>query len=189
MNTMQFPMRSRFQQLAAMLVLTTGASSLALAQAPVRDTIPSTDVRTGSVELKRADRNFFEKAAKASMTEVEISQVAVARTSNPEVKRFAQMMIDDHGSASEELARLAANKGVSLPAKDTHPNRWEKHSANTFDRDYIDKMVSDHEDAVKLFAKQATDGNDPEAVAFARKHLTKLQHHLQKATDLQRMLK
>jgi putative membrane protein len=105
------------------------------------------------------------------------------------VRRFAQMMIEDHQAAGEELATLASAKGVSIPAKEAAPSRWEKHDAKDFDRDYINKMVSDHEDIVKRFEKEAKDGTDPEAVAFARKYLPKLQAHLQHAADLKKSFK
>jgi putative membrane protein len=156
--------------------------------APARE-VPARDVRGGAVQLKRHDRDFFEKAAKTSRSEIEISRVAAARTTNPEVRRFAQMLIEDHEAAAEELATLASTKGITLPARETQPNRWEKHDAKSFDKDYINKMVSDHEDVVKLFEKQAKDGDDVDAVSFARKHLAKLQHHLQQAVDLKRAYK
>ncbi len=140
--------------------------------------------------IKRADRDFLEKAAKAGMEEVEISRVAAARTTNPDVKRLAQMIVADHEGANDELATLAAAKAVALPAKDVAPqNSWAKHKADSFDRDYLDKMVNAHEDAVKLFDRQAKNGEDTDTVAFARKHLASLQHHLQQAIDLKRLLK
>jgi putative membrane protein len=167
--------------------------SATFAQTRVREerTVPVTsDVRVvdPAHPLKHADREFMEKAAKSSMAEVQISRVAAERTTNPEVKRFAQMMIDDHSSATEQLAALASNRGVALPAKDPNPDRWEKRDAKNFDKDYIDKMVSDHEDVVKLFEREANKGEDAETVTFARKHLPKLQQHLQQALDLKRVL-
>jgi putative membrane protein len=138
--------------------------------------------------FKKSDRDFVEKAAKASMSEVAISRVAASRTSNPEVRRFAQMMIEDHQDANEQLAKLASGRGLSLPAKDPTPDKWEKRDAKNFDKEYIEKMVSDHEDVVKLFEKQANNGDDADTVAFARKHLAKMQSHLQHALDLKRTL-
>lgn len=174
--------------MAGMLASTAGAAT------PVRDdrvVVPAVrDVRV--VEpvrpLKKIDRDFFEKAAKASMSEVQISRIAAARTTNPDVKRFAQMMIEDHEGATEQLAALASSRGVSLPAKDPHPDKWEKRDAKNFDKDYLEKMVSDHEDVVKLFEKQSKNGDDPDAIAFARKQLPKMQEHLQHALDLKRVL-
>lgn len=167
-----------------------GWAAAALAQtttsAPI---VREREVTRTEVKLKTADRNFLEKAARASRSEAEISRVAAERTSNPEVRRFAQMLVADHDGVFEELAALASAKAVNLPAKEALGEKWLKHDAKNFDRDYIDKMVSNHEDTVKLFEKQAKDGDDPDAVAYARKHLPKLQSHLQQAVDLQRALK
>jgi putative membrane protein len=169
------------------------AAALAQGTTTVRDDRvlpPARDVRVVDTArpLKRGDRDFMEKAAKASMSEVAISRVAAARTSNAEVRRFAQMMIEDHEAAIEQLSGLASSYGVSLPAKDPHPEKWEKRDAKNFDREYLDQMVDDHENVVKLFEKHAKDGEDVGTVAYARKHLPKMQQHLQHALDLKRAL-
>lgn len=177
------------------------AALLAVAFAPVLPAQTTTTVREVETTrgrdvrvveparpIKKADRDFVEKAAKASMSEIAISRVAAARTSNPEVRRFAQMMIEDHDRATDEMSALAAGRGIALPAKDPHPDKWEKRDAKNFDKEYLEKMVSDHQDVVKLFEKQAKDGVDVDTVAFARKHLPKMQEHLQHALDLKRAL-
>ncbi len=167
--------------------------AIGLAQTAVRDQrvvdSSSRDVRVVEARpLKKADRDFMEKAAKLSMSEVAISRVAAARTSNPEIRRFAQMMVEDHENAFDRLAKLAGSRGVSLPAKDPHPDKWEKRDAKNFDREYLGQMVDDHENVVKLFEKQSRDGEDADTVAYARQHLPKLQTHLQHAIDLKRAL-
>ena len=86
------------------------------------------------------------------------------------------------------MATLAANCGVTLPAKELREDKWEKHDAKSFDKDYVSKMVSDHESVVKLFEKQAKAGNDVETIAFARKYLPTMQAHLEHAMDLKRAL-
>jgi putative membrane protein len=175
------------------LLLLASLPAAGFSQAAVRDERvlpPARDVRVVDTArpLKKGDRDFMEKAAKASMSEIAISRVAAARTSNPEVRRFAQMMIEDHEKAIEHLTSLAGGRGVSLPAKDPHPDKWEKRDAKNFDREYLDQMVDDHENVVKLFEKHAKDGEDAETVGYARKHLPKLQQHLQHALDLKRAL-
>ena len=156
-------------------------------ESPSGPVVRERTVRT-EVALKRTDRTFIEKAAKGGLDEVEISRIAAQRTSNPDVRRFAQMIIADHESAHEDLVALASMKGVNLPARDS-AEKWVKRDAKNFDRDYIDKMVSEHDDCVKLFEKHAKDGSDVDSIAYARKYLPKMQSHLQKATDLKRMLK
>ncbi len=178
-------------RLLSLSVLTAAVPAGLLAQPNTREgRVVDRDVRVVETVrvVKKGDRDFMEKAAKASMSEVAISRVAASRTTNPEVRKFAQSMVEDHERANEELGSLAAARNISLPAKDPHPDRWEKRDAKTFDKDYLDKMISDHEDVVKMFAKHAKDGEDGEAVAFARKHLPRMQKHLQHAIDLKRSL-
>jgi len=124
------------------------------------------------------------------MEEVDISRVVAERTSNAQVRAFAQMMVDDHTSANEALASIAASKSVELPAKDTaDADGWTKKNGTDLDEDYVKKMVSAHKDAVELFEKEADKGKDAETKAFARATLPKLQHHLEMAMDLKRTLK
>jgi putative membrane protein len=153
------------------------------------DSSPPMRSDTAGVALKRADRSFIEKAAKDGLEEVEISRVVADRTSNPRIKEFAQMIVSDHETANDALATLASNRGVSLPAKGNESSRWEKKDAKDFDMDYLNKMISDHEENVRLFEKEAKDGEDPDTVAFARKILPHLQRHLEQASDLKKSLK
>lgn len=160
------------------------------AQTAVRD--QDRVVRTGEgerVKLKNPDKEFVEKVAKKGMEEAEISRVAAQRTSNPRVRALAEAMADEHAAMSKELNVIASDKGVVLPAKDDIGEKWLKRDAKSFDLDYLKRMVSDHEETVRLFQKQARDGHDPELVAFARKHLAALQHHLQEASDLHKSMK
>jgi putative membrane protein len=140
--------------------------------------------------VKRGDRDFVEKAAKSGMEEVDISRIAAERTSNSSVKSFAQMMVSDHSAANEKLTSLATGKAIKLPAQDTSVSgKWAKRDSKDFDQEYVDKMVSDHKEAVDLFQKEADKGTDPELQAFARDTLPKLQHHLEMAMDLQKTVK
>jgi putative membrane protein len=84
---------------------------------------------------------------------------------------------------------LASSKGVTLPNKEVDTDKWEKRSAKSFDEEYMEKMVSDHKDAVDLFEKEAKKGDDVQLTAFASKTLPTLQAHLAKAQDLKKMLK
>jgi len=140
--------------------------------------------------LKHSDQAFFEKAAKSGMEEVAISQVAVARSTNPQVKEFAQMMVSDHGGANTELTGLASTKGVTLPMDKTDIEKWSKRSTKDFDQEYIDKMVSDHKEAVSLFEKESkSTTGDPDLKAFALKTLPTLQAHLDRAKALKETTK
>ncbi|HEU5080813.1 MAG TPA: DUF4142 domain-containing protein [Opitutaceae bacterium] len=139
--------------------------------------------------LKHHDSSFVEKAAKSGMAEVDISKIAAERSTNPQVKEFAQMMVSDHGNANTELTALAGTKGVTLPMDKTNVEKWSQRSAKDFDQEYMDKMVKDHEDAVSLFEKEAKNGDDMDLKAFASKTLPTLQAHYAKAKEIKASLK
>lgn len=141
------------------------------------------------IDLKHGDMSFVEKAAKSGMEEVAISRVALTRATNPQVRDFAQMMVSDHTGANSELMSLAMTKNVTLPSKDINVDKWEKRSAKDFDEEYMDKMVSDHKDAVDLFEKESKKGQDADLTNFAAKTLPTLQAHLAKAQDLRKSVK
>jgi putative membrane protein len=139
--------------------------------------------------VSHGDKAFFEKAAKAGTEEVAASQAALAHLSNPQAKEFATMMVTDHTSANEELKALAVKKNVTLPAKQPDTKKWTEGKDRDFDKDYIEKMVRDHEDAVELFTKASKKSDDPEVQAFAAKTLPTLQHHFDQAKSIKKALK
>jgi putative membrane protein len=140
--------------------------------------------------LKHADHSFIKKASKCMLEDADISRVAVTRTMNPRVREFAQMLVDDHGRTTQALGTIAASKGVQLPAKDMEEtDKWTKKSSKDFDEEYLEKMISHHKDAVKLFEKEADQGEDAVTKAFARETLPLLQHHLAAAQELKKTVK
>lgn len=150
-----------------------------------RRTELATDARAAA-NLSRSDRNFFEKAAKSGMKEVAVSRSTLDRLVNPQVKHFAQMMVDDHSKANAELMALAQKKGVTLPPKDDMKlmEKWSK-KTDEVDEDYMEEMVDDHQEAVELF-EDASRSEDAEIAAFANKTLPTLRQHLTMAKDLKK---
>jgi putative membrane protein len=117
-----------------------------------RDTSAGTAVGTaGSTELSRADRDFVEDVALANMAEIELGKLAAQRGTNADVKKFGQMMVDDHTAAGEKLGAAVTRHTITLPTAldDKHRDLYEKLSKRQgaeFDADYIDAMVDGHED-------------------------------------------
>lgn len=140
-------------------------------------------------KISHGDRSWIEKAAEAGREEVDIARIAAARATNPEVKQFAQMLVDDHTKANTELASLAAQRGVVLKDKDKSENRWAKKDAKDFDHDFVKRMISDHKKDIDLFTKESKDGEDPALVDFARKTLPTLQHHLEAVDTLEKTIR
>jgi putative membrane protein len=59
-----------------------------------------------------------------------------------------------------------------------------KQTGATFEQAYAKQMVSDHQKTVALFKQEASDNNDAELAAFAKKTLPTIETHLQMAMQL-----
>jgi putative membrane protein len=133
----------------------------------------------------RADRGFVEEAARDSMAEVTLGELAQQRASNPQVKEFGSRMVQDHTKARDELTRIAQAKGVQIPTLDRSQrrdaDRLGKLSGAEFDRAYMKHMVDDHKKVVDEFEKASRSVQDREIKDFATRTLPTLQTHLQMA--------
>lgn len=129
------------------------------------------------------------QAAQMNRAEIELSQVALRKAASPEVKRYAQQMIGDHRRAGLRLSELARQKGITLPTQPDAEHqalkaRLQEMSGRAFDQAYMTAMVADHEEAVRQFQNQATQGRDPDLKAFAANILPRIQEHLTMARSM-----
>jgi putative membrane protein len=132
---------------------------------------------------------FVKTAAQDGMTEVELGKLAMDKSNNAAVKRFAQKMVQDHGAANAELSGIAKGKSLKVPAglDEEHQGMVKKLAAKSgaaFDADYAKHMAMDHTQAVAVFQSEAK-SSDPELATFAKKTLPTLQEHKRMADSLQ----
>ncbi len=153
---------------------------------------PNTDINyprsNDNSKVKHSDRSFLEKAAKGGMKEVAVSQAVAGRLTNAQVRDFANQMVKDHTDVNTQLMALAAQKSVTLPdesKKDEKLNEKWSDKGGDLDKKYINEMIDDHEDTIKLFEKGAK-SDDADIAAFAQKTLPALQHHLMMAKDIKK---
>jgi putative membrane protein len=137
------------------------------------------------------DQQFVDDATKGGLAEVKLGELAAERASDPEIRRFGQRIVDDHGAANKELSSLVKNMAsITPPSKDLmgkHRDTYDdlsKRSGADFDKTYISDMVADHEKDAKLFESMADNGQDPQLKAFAAKTLPVIKDHLKMARDL-----
>ncbi|HEY6549145.1 MAG TPA: DUF4142 domain-containing protein [Vicinamibacteria bacterium] len=136
-----------------------------------------------------ADGQFMMDAAAGGMREMEMSRLAAAKASRPEVKALAQMLVDDHTMVNAELSELAGRKKVALPTQPSaevmaEQDQLSKLSGAAFDDAYLKAMIKGHEKGISLFTGESTSGADPDAKAWAAKILPKLKTHLGKVREL-----
>jgi putative membrane protein len=135
------------------------------------------------------DAKEMKQLAVANMAEIEAGKLALEKAQDPKVKEFAQHMVDDHTKMLDEVKQLAQSKNVELPsAPDAKHQKLMKKlqglSGEKFDREYMQAMVKDHRDSLKLAQRTAKGAKDEELKSAAQKAAPEIQDHLKMAQDI-----
>jgi putative membrane protein len=146
-------------------------------QAPASDTGRSSNV-------KGADRKFAMMVAQTDLAEIQLGNLALQKSTNDEVKKIAQKLVDDHTKTSAALKQIASSKGLTLPTEPDAKHKalatkLEGESGEQFDKDFLSANSSDHHKVVSSFQKESQSGSDPEIKAFAIQFLPAIQEHSQ----------
>jgi putative membrane protein len=144
--------------------------------------------------LSSDDKDFISMAAKDGYAEIRVAQMALTKSHNKDVKELAQKILDDHQKANADLAKIASNKGVTLPDSTTLTDKASEIklkalSGTRFDQSFVSTMVSDHKDAVAAFQKEGMQGSDSDVKEFANDTVKHLQDHLTAAQELENKMK
>ena len=137
-------------------------------------------------KMSNDDQAAMKQLASANLAEIQSGKMAASKAQNPEVKSFAQKMVDDHSKMLEELKSLAKTKGVALPqdaaVKDMAQMKlMERKSGADFDREYVEHMVKDHEKDLKDVQDIAAKAKDPQFKSAVQQANAKIKEHLQLA--------
>lgn len=141
-------------------------------------------------KLASADSAMLKDIAEANLAEIETGRIALEKSANPDIKKFAQRMVDDHSKGLADAKALAAAKGTDLPDSPSVKHKavaleFKALSGATFDSRYVKQAgVGDHEATEKLLKKTQAEAKDAELKALAGKMLPVVQGHLQHAQQL-----
>ena len=103
--------------------------------------------------VTRGDKDFVHDVALANAAEIELGKMAAERAADPEVKKYGQMMVDDHTPSGERLKALATENGIDCPEQlegkfaDKRDDLAKKQGAE-FDRGYMALMAEAHDELV-----------------------------------------
>jgi putative membrane protein len=129
-----------------------------------------------------SDREFLIEAAKTGLAGAEASQLVAERSTDPAVRSFAERLLTDLAEKNDELAHLAALRGLTLPAapgadKGALVARLRGLGGAALDRTFLEELVSSHAAAIDLYEREAKVSEDPDLKAFAAKTLPLLREH------------
>jgi len=135
--------------------------------------------------------DYIRASVMGNMFEVQAAKVAQAKSHNPDVQRFAAMMIRDHGEIGDELAALLKQGSFdfSPPASLDSEHAAMVSELNSladvsFDRSYVQQEIEAHEATLRLENDYAKGGRDQPLRKFSVQTAPKVHAHLELARQL-----
>jgi putative membrane protein len=138
----------------------------------------------------------LQKLHAANQAEIQMGQMGTQSAQDPQVKQFAQQMVDDHQKNDQQLEQLAQQAGVTLTgatfdkaSKQAEKDMGKLHgqSGADFDRRFMSHMVTDHQKDVKevaSLAKRAHKAKQAELASFLDQTHSTIQGHLEQARTI-----
>lgn len=112
---------------------------------------------------KLSDPEIASVAVTANQIDVNYGKIALKKSNDKVVRKFAQSMIDDHSNIIKQAAALAGKLGVTpkdnamtqnlLDGAKATKRKLNKASGDNFDKAYIDNEVAYHEAVISAVKK------------------------------------
>jgi predicted outer membrane protein len=137
---------------------------------------------------------FLVQVAQDSVAEIELCLLALRKSANREIRKFALTMIDEHSALGQELEQLAQKKKLDLKLQpdDQHraaSDKLSKVPASEFDRRFIEQNLKDHEEGLKVFQQYAAEEKDPDIKALAEHGEKLYTRHLKMVNELEQKMR
>jgi putative membrane protein len=134
-----------------------------------------------------SDSNFIQMAGSLGLLQAKLGKLAQEKGSSDAVRDFGKRMVADYSKANEELATAAKQAAYPrLVLLRQHQQIYDRLSGtgrSAFDKSYMAEMVSEHDDAVRLFEQEAKNGRVQVLKQLASGMLPAVQLHQGVATQ------
>ncbi len=142
----------------------------------------------------------FETLNIINQSEINAADEALKRSSNDDVKKFADTMKTDHSANLDATKKLSDQLNIQpvetdhtkmLETKETDQlKKLDAASDQNFDKEYMSAMVKGHQAALQLIdRKLLPKASNPDVVSFLKDTRATVAHHLEMAQEVQKSLK
>lgn len=131
--------------------------------------------------------NYAEMAADSDKFEIASARIALDKSSRPDVKQFAQMMIDQHTTSTTQLLGSLKNdqRTIKVPAglaltsdQKSMLKQLKKAPTASFDNTYLTQQLESHKKAWSVQKGYATSGEDTTLRQFAANQVPVVESHI-----------
>lgn len=143
-------------------------------------------------EAKTTAMPYVVAAGMSDLFEIDSSQVALEKTRNPTVRRFATMLIKHHQQTTAATLKAARKAGLSPTPPMLDPGatasiaELQAAAPADFDRVYLAQQVPAHQAALDLHQSYGRGGDQAPLRASAKTAVPIVKSHLAEAQKMQR---
>lgn len=146
--------------------------ALALPAVMFGQSIPNT-----SKQLTSSGRHFVKKLAQEDMSEIRLAHLALKRSSNPQVRNYAQRILSADPSMEQGAKKIAEKDNVTVPTspsprQQTECDRLAALSGKRFDRAYMNYEARKQKADLDLVRHEISAASNAQLKAFARNEET-----------------
>jgi putative membrane protein len=162
--------------------------SVALCAPPAVAAPPAQPSAPAQIEpLSAAELQTLQHLRHTDREEIELGRLAQTNAGSSDVKRYGQMLAEDHEQNEREILSLAKTRAQQLPEIPKEQRTVAKlrplHGA-AFDRELLRAMIAGHEQALATLDAELATTNDPALSALLEKTRPVLEKHRREAQAL-----
>ncbi|WP_161947668.1 DUF4142 domain-containing protein [Rufibacter ruber] len=148
---------------------------------------------TGTPSASKADASFVAIAGSNGLLQVQLSELAMQKSANLEVREFAKLMAQQHTRINTELKGVAQQMRVTYPGALSGNDkviydRTAKLSSPVFEQTYAREMETALQQDIALYQNAVSSSSNLALRGFALKNTPVLQGYLRLATQLKKVV-
>ncbi len=133
--------------------------------------------------------SFAQSVAASNLLDIKLAQVALTKSSSPDVEQFARRMGPHYEAIQVIITKIAAKEKITLPTRiDAAGQAVERSLApldgEAFDSSYITVMALNHKRTLAMYRWAYEDCGDPELKSFAAQTLPMITLHSKLADQM-----
>ena len=145
---------------------------------------------TPNTQLNEIDRQYITDAGQAGIGNIALGQLALERSTNPQVKQFATAEIQEQTQVKNDLTRIGSRLGVTPPTAPAPKfqaalARLSQLQGDRFEQAYMDEGgINAHLENAAVFQREAAFGQNPDLIALANRGLPTIRKHFNTASAM-----
>ena len=135
------------------------------------------------------EQDWIKHAMSGNQFEIQLGQLVSQKAQDPQVKQFAQRLVQDHQKAADQLRQVAQQMNVQasddlMPAHQAKLQEFQQKDAKQLELAFIFDQVGHHTKDVLEYQFVAQNAQSPQLKQFAQQAVPHLRQHLQAAISI-----